>query len=296
VRFGVTLPNAGVGDDPRVVIDLAVEAEDAGWDGVFIWDFPIGVPDYGEEVMKVHEAWVLLSGMAMRTERVFLGTMITPLAWRAPWYVAKQAATMQALSGGRFVLSVGLGAPPTNGTHFYEETDRRVRAQMLDEGLTILEGLWSGEPLTFEGRHYRARNEPQMLPEPSPRPKVWVVGAWNRDPKAWPLKKSFRRALRWDGILPHVFDGDKMVSGNESLADDIGAMVADIRSERSEPFDVVIESGSTNDKNTTADFIRPLADAGATWWLEPIWYSMYRHPSDPGPMRERIREGPPKIG
>jgi hypothetical protein len=294
LRFGVTLPNSGVGDDPHAVVDLAVDAETAGWDGVFLWDYPIGGPEYGEQVQTIHDAWVLLAAMALRTERVLLGTMITPLAWRSPWLVAKQASTLQALSGGRFVLSVGLGAAPEDGTFFYEETDRRKRAHMLDEGLHILETLWSGEPLSHEGEHYRVRNAPRMLPVVQPRPKVWVVGAWNRDANAWPKKRSFRRALHWDGLLPHVFEGDSMVSGDLE-PNDIRAIAQDVKSQRGEEFDLIVEAGSTTDTNTHVDTVRALADAGATWWLEPVWWSMYRHPGDPGPMRERIRQGPPQL-
>jgi hypothetical protein len=293
MRFGVTLPNCGVGDDPHAVIDLAVEAEAAGWDGAFLWDFPIGaLQQYGDEVMKVHEAWLILAAIAERTRTLTIGTMITPIAWRQPWYVAKQASTMQALSDGRFVLSVGLGSPPPDGnTLFYEETDRRTRARMLDEALSIMRGLWSGEPLEFEGRHFKVRGGPQMLPA-NECPKVWVVGAWNLDPDAWPKKRSFRRALQWDGLLPHVFNGDRMFDGGTEA---IRAMCDDVACERKEPFDVIIEAGSTNDENTKADVVRGYADAGATWWLEPVWYSMYRHPGDPSVMRDRIWRGPPQI-
>src|SRR5436309_403433 len=142
MRFGVVLPTNGIGDDPRTLIDLVVEAEAAGWDGAFIWDVPLGYPGSDTESMKLHEAWVLLGAMAVRTERIMLGTMITPLAWRSPLMIAKQASTIQALSRGRFVLSVGLGAPPDSGTYFYEEEDRRTRAHMLDEGLELLDALW----------------------------------------------------------------------------------------------------------------------------------------------------------
>src|SRR5438874_13685020 len=120
MRFAVVLPTGGVGDDPRTVIDLVVAAEDAAWDGAFIWDVPLGYPGSDDELQKMHEAWVLLGAMAVRTERIMLGTMITPIAWRSPLMIAKQASTIQALSNGRFVLSVGLGAPPDGGTYFYE--------------------------------------------------------------------------------------------------------------------------------------------------------------------------------
>lgn len=294
MRFGVTLPNLGVGDDPEVIVDLAREAEDAGWDGVFIWDTPGGAEQSsGDELYAVHEAWLLLALMATRTERVRLGTMITPLAWRHPWMVARQALTMDRLSKGRFVLCVGLGAPPEEGpTPFHEETDRRTRARMLDEGLEILAGLWSGEPFSFDGEHYTIEKA-VFRPQPIEKIPVWVVGAWQRVSGAWPKMRSLRRALRWDGVLPHVFEGPKIGTG-DFRPDDIRAMSRWIRTERTEPFDIVVECGSS-DTNTPAGTVRALAEAGATWWLEPVWWSMYSHLGDPGPLRERIRQGPPKI-
>ena len=294
MRFGVVLPTSGVGDDPHTVIDLAVDAEAAGWDGVFIWDFPFVGPRFGRKVQMIHEAWALMAGMAMRTERILIGTMLTALAWRSPWLIAKQASTLQSLSGGRFVLSVGLGFPPPDGTYFYEETERRTRAAMLDEGLQIVEQLWTGKPLQFEGRFYRARNDPVMLPVAKPRPKVWVVGAWNRQAEAWPKKRSFRRALHWDGLLPQVFDGDETVMG-AFRPDDIRAITKDIKRERKKPIDVIVEGGGKGDENAPPEVVRELADAGATWWNEAIWESMYRHRGDPAVLRERIRQGPPAI-
>lgn len=292
MRFGLTLPNCGVGDDPNTLIDIAVEAETAGWDGVFIWDVPLAYPGMDVEGSKMHEAWMLLAGMAVRTERVLLGTMITPLAWRSPLLIAKQASTLQAMSAGRFVLSVGLGAAPDGGTYFYEEEDRRTRAHLVDEALQILEGFWSGEPLRLEGSHFRVRGEPSMLPAVSPRPTVWVVGAWNHDPDAWPLKRSFRRALHWDGILPQFFRGDKLVMGFEP--DAVRALTEDIARERAEPFDVIVEGGG-KDENAPVATVKALADAGATWWLEAVWESIYLRPGDPSVMRERIRQGPPRF-
>ena len=294
MRFGVVLPNCGVGDDPRAVIDLVIEAEAAGWDGAFIWDVPLGYPGFGAETQKMHEAWALFGAMAVRTDHIMLGTMITPLAWRSPVFVAKQASTLQALSNGRFVLSVGLGAGPDGGTYLYEEEDRRKRARMVDEGLGLLQQLWSGEPIHFDGTYYRVRNEPVMLPVVSPRPTVWMVGAWNHDPDAWPKKKSFRRALSWDGLLPHFFRGSNMVGG-EFDPDSVRALAEDIRRERSEPFDLILEGSGENGENTPVEKVRALADAGATWFNEGIWESMYRTPGDATEMRERIRRGPPKI-
>jgi hypothetical protein len=292
MRCGVTLPNLGVGDDPSIVVDLAEEAERAGWDAVFVWDTPYA-SDVEESVQQTFDAWALMSTIAVRTERVRIGTMITPLAWRRPWEIARQSMTLERLSHGRFTLCVGLGWVPEGGSTFGEETDRRKRARMLDEGLEVLAGLWSGRRFSFHGEFYKV-SDVLFLPAPAERIPVWVVGAWHRDAGAWPRKKSLRRALRWDGVLPNVFDA----RGNthQSTPEDIRAMAAWIQSERSEPFEIICEGGGEKeDVNTDVETVRRWADAGATWWLEAVWWSMYRHPGDPEPMRERIRAGPPRL-
>jgi hypothetical protein len=292
VRFGVTLPNVGVGDDPMTVVDMAVEAEAAGWEAVFVWDAPYVSSD-DPKVGVTHEAWALLAAMAVRTERVLLGTMITPLAWRRPYLVARQAVTIDRLSGGRFVLPIGLGWVEETGHPFVEEADRRTRAVVLDESLEFLAQAWSGEEFSMEGRYVKARNV-TFEPRPSTRIPVWVVGAWHTDEAAWPKRKSVRRALRWDGVLPNIFRPDGVTY--EARPDELRQMVDWIHSQRTEPFDVVWEGGPRgSDRNATPATVRKWRDAGATWWLEAVWGSMYRHPGDPEPMVQRIRRGPPKL-
>jgi hypothetical protein len=292
VRFGVTLPNLGVGDDPAVIVGLARDAEKAGWEGVFVWDTPYA-SDVEDRVQETFDAWALMTAIALRTDRVQIGTMITPLAWRRPWEIARQSTTLDRISHGRFILSVGLGWVPEGGSVFGEETDRKVRAQMLDEGLEILTSCWSGERFTHAGAHYRLENV-LFLPAPTRKIPIWVVGAWHRDPSKWPKKRSMRRTLRRDGVLPNAFDATGNVHGAEPS--DVRAMAEWIRAERSDPFDIVCEGGGEkDDSNADASVVREFADAGATWWLEAVWWSMYRHPGNPDPMRERIRRGPPSL-
>ena len=301
MRFGVTLPNGGYGGDPATLVQLAVDAEEAGWDGVFLWDTPFAAaPD--DPPPYLADAWVLLSAIAVRTERVRLGTMLTPLAWHRPWLIAKQAATIDRLSGGRFTLSAGLGAPPDEGPWFGgDEFDRRTRAAMLDEALAVLEGLWSGEAFAFEGEHFQVR-ELTFLPTPVQRPRipVWVVGAWPRDPALWPRRKSMRRAIRYDGLLPNVFGADgEMVfdaSPDEAL-DDLRAMREWVARERegAGPYDIVVERtlGDPADPDVRAEVER-WEEAGATWWLDDAWWEMWGAPDDPEPLRRRILRGPPR--
>src|SRR5947208_17025602 len=99
MKFGVSMPNAG---DPAVLVDLAVEVERAGWDGYFLWDHVQMRPS----LPLTHDPWVLLGAMAVRTERIRLGTMVTPVPRRRPWKLAKEIATVDHLSGGRMILGV----------------------------------------------------------------------------------------------------------------------------------------------------------------------------------------------
>ena len=179
MRYGFIIP----GGDVRTIAELAYEAEAAGWDGVFIPDCICIVNENDpNSVMPGFDPWVTLAAMAMRTERVLLGTMLTPVSRRRPWKLAREVATLDQLSNGRMILPVGLGALEDVGfTRVGEAIDRKVRAQLLDEGLAILAGLLSGRPFSFSGEHYQIQ-EMTFLPPPvqSPRIPIWVVGAWPR--------------------------------------------------------------------------------------------------------------------
>jgi alkanesulfonate monooxygenase SsuD/methylene tetrahydromethanopterin reductase-like flavin-dependent oxidoreductase (luciferase family) len=270
MRFGVIITGGSVHEQ----VELARVAEAAGWDGVFTWD-GIHVGD----AMEVHDPWVLMSAFAMATERVRIGAMIQPLARRRPWKVAREAATLDHVSNGRFVLCVGLGAVDDAGWgKVGEPTDRRTRAERLDETPQILTGLWSGEPFGFEGIHYRF---PPMAFRPTPfqRPRIpiWVVGAW-------PSERSMARAARHDGLLPNV------VGGGTYTPEMVGEMREWIASRRgsADGFEIVLEGpvgpGPADDE------LRRFAGAGATWWIHSNWDTF-----DPAVVRERIEQGPPRL-
>ena len=144
MKLGITLPPFGELADPRVVRDLAVAAEAAGWDGVFVWDHV----DYRAPVEAVGDPWITMAAIAAATERVVTGPMVTPLARRRPHVVARELVALDLLAAGRLVFGVGLGLDGSGGelSRFGEETDDRRRATMLDEGLDLLTGLLSGEP------------------------------------------------------------------------------------------------------------------------------------------------------
>jgi alkanesulfonate monooxygenase SsuD/methylene tetrahydromethanopterin reductase-like flavin-dependent oxidoreductase (luciferase family) len=277
MRFGFVLPSG----DARTAADFAHDAEQAGWDGFFVWESVWGI-----------DAWVSLTAAAMRTERIRLGTMLTPLSRMRPWKLASETVTLDNLSHGRVILAVGLGAPDTGFAAFGEVTDRKTRAELLDEGLDILTGLWQGQPFNYSGKHYIVTEttfSPPPPPVQQPRIPIWVVGAW-------PRPKSMRHVLRYDGLLPAVL-GD---NGQARQADpgDIRALAAYIAANRAAttPFDIIVEGETPGDDTAgAATTIRPWADAGATWWLETRW-NLIEAADSLDQVRERIRQGPPRLG
>jgi alkanesulfonate monooxygenase SsuD/methylene tetrahydromethanopterin reductase-like flavin-dependent oxidoreductase (luciferase family) len=277
MKYGFVLPRG----DARVAADLAHEGEQAGWDGFFVWE-----PVWG------NDAWVSLTAAAMRTDRIRLGTMLSPISRMRPWELASKTASLDNLSNGRVILSVGLGAIDTGFESFGEVTDRKTRAELVDEGLDILMGLWRGQPFNYDGKHYHIKAtefQPPAPPVQKPRIPIWVVGAW-------PSKKSMRRALRCDGLLPAVIDQGKVRFGPPTL-DELRAMTAYVQANRTEatPFDIVME-GTTpgDDRARAADMVRPWADAGATWWNEALWDAA-QSADWQTLVRQRLRQGPPRI-
>lgn len=245
-------------------------ADDAGWDGFFVAEPVWGI-----------DGWVSLAAAAMQTERIRLGTLLTPLSRMRPWKLASETVTLDHLSNGRVILSVGLGAINTGFAEFGEETDRRTRAELLDEGLDILTGLWKGQPFGYDGKHYHVRPTDHFPPPPpvqQPRIPIWVVGMW-------PYQKSMRRVAKYDGLLPSVH-------GREMTPDDLRNMKEFVDARRSEttPFDVVIEGITPgDDERRAAEIVRPWLDAGATWWIESRWEDT------DDVVLTRLKQGPPRI-
>lgn len=279
MHYGISTPNFGDYSDPRLLAELAREAEAAGWEGFFIWDH-IKWPPSQEPVA---DPWVALAAMAMRTEHIRLGPMVTPLPRRRPWKLARETVTLDRLSGGRLILGVGSGYfQQEEFEAFGEAGDPKVRAAKLDEGLEVLTGLWSGEPFSYDGTQYQVKNT-CFIPPPvqQPRIPIWVAGTW-------PIKAPFRRAARWDGVLPIARDFEKPLTPAE-----IRDMVAYIKEHRAsgDPFEVMY-GGQTSGREVAEDaaIVAPYAEAGLTWWLE------YRLPwlSSLAEVRERVRKGPPR--
>jgi alkanesulfonate monooxygenase SsuD/methylene tetrahydromethanopterin reductase-like flavin-dependent oxidoreductase (luciferase family) len=270
MRYGIVLPG---GTAPEQV-EQAVLAESAGWDGVFVWEAGYGV-----------DAWVLLSAIAARTTRVRLGTMLTPLPWRRPWKVASQVVTLDQVSDGRAILTVGLGAVTTDLPLTNEVLDLRKRAEMLDEGIDLIRALWAGDT-AFHGRHYDYACERSDLSEVG-RPvqhriPIWVVGAWLRP-------KSMRRVLRCDGVVPQY-------PGDGGTPDDARAVRAWLTERGAQPeFDLLTEGETPADDQAAARAqVRPWTEAGCTWWMETRWEMPHHNAERMAQVRERLAAGPPR--
>lgn len=275
MKYGFVLPV----HDPTMIVELGVEVEQAGWDGVFIAEMIWG-PD----------AWVALTGIAMRTERIKLGTLLSPLSRMRPWKIASETATLDQLSNGRVILAVGTGALDTGFAEFGEATDRKIRNELIDESLEIVQRLWTKEPFTFEGKHYRVDTNAMgegilawgIGPVQQPRIPIWITGTW-------PPKVSMKRAVNFDGILPNYVTpegtmGEHSVDAIQGIAEYVAAAKVD------HPVDVVIEGNTPDSSPEHIATVERWREAGGTWWIESPW----TRENDFDYLRQRIAEGPPR--
>jgi alkanesulfonate monooxygenase SsuD/methylene tetrahydromethanopterin reductase-like flavin-dependent oxidoreductase (luciferase family) len=258
MKHGLCVPNGGVCGDARVLGELAARAEEAGWDGIFLEDYIIW---QGHNNVPTCDSWVALAAMAMITRRIRLGTMVTPIPRRRPWKLAREAATVDHLSGGRVILGAGSGETSidTSYTGFGEVTDAKERASMLDEALEVIRACWSGRQFSYEGKHFHL-NKVRFLPRPVQRPRIpiWIGGGW-------PLKGPARRAARWDGACMYRQAGGDMTPVEvRELKERIGEMrTAD------GPYDIALGGRRRGkDWGKEREYIASIAEAGATWWIE----------------------------
>jgi alkanesulfonate monooxygenase SsuD/methylene tetrahydromethanopterin reductase-like flavin-dependent oxidoreductase (luciferase family) len=273
MRYGVSVPNMG---DLDALVEMGVEADRAGWDGFFVWD---QIRLMADAPVRLFDPWVLLAAIAVRTERVRIGTLITPIARRRPWKLARETVTLDHLSAGRLILGVGLGYPSdADFALLGEDPDDRVRAAKLDEGLEVLTRLWTAEPVDFDGDHFHVHGT-RFDPGPVQRPRIpiWVGGMW-------PNRAPFRRAGRFDGVVPIKVDEAGMPANlAPSELADVVAYVSRHRTS-GEPFDVV-HGGRVDPAVLAAS-----AAAGATWYLADAGVE---GPGWEEPTLEMIRSGSP---
>jgi alkanesulfonate monooxygenase SsuD/methylene tetrahydromethanopterin reductase-like flavin-dependent oxidoreductase (luciferase family) len=288
MRFSINIPNFGDFADARAVATVAQAAEQAGWDGLLIWDHVV----HDKQVRRGQpfgDPWMLLTAAALATSRLALGTLVTPVARRRPEQLARQVATLDALSGGRVIFGAGLGGPIDDEfASFGETTDAVVLAQRLDEGLELLCRYWAGETVNHEGEHYRV-HDVQLLPATvqTPRPPIWVGGFW-------PARRPMRRAARFDGVAPLFADAKHGHIPSEAEVRELVSYVERHRPDPSAPFEVVLGGATDPDPDRAHDQIAPLAAAGATWWDErQLQTSEDLHRL--GPVLARVQAGPPGV-
>jgi alkanesulfonate monooxygenase SsuD/methylene tetrahydromethanopterin reductase-like flavin-dependent oxidoreductase (luciferase family) len=278
MRFAIYVPNFDTFGQVSTLIELAKSAEAAGWDGFFLWDHLL--PDEDSKLSAVLDPWIALTAIAGATSRLRIGALVTPLPRRRPWKLARETVTLDHYSNGRLVVGVGIGG---DWWHEYsavgESPDMKLHGAMLDEGLDVLTGLWMGTPQTYNGTHYQLQNA-HFLPAPfqSPRIPIWVAGVW-------PGTRPFRRAARWDGIIPTGRYGTPTPK-------DIQDMIAYINKQRTatSPFEIVFQ-GRANDvaEAERRAYVADYEAAGVTWWLEQVWPTV--------PLTEVqaiIQQGPPR--
>ena len=285
MRYELGIPTTCPGGDFRALVELAVLAEEAGWDAIFLEDY---ITHWYAKDAPTCDPWVLLSAIAQHTTRVRLGMSVTPLSRRRPWKVAREAVTLDHLSNGRFVLGVGLGDVREPGfTQVGEVVDARQRAHMLDEALDILVGLWSGEPFSYSGEHYQVK-ELTFLPKPVQQPRIPIwIGA------SLPHKGPVRRAARWDGIMPYKYTPDG--SWQDLAPQEVRALKAEIESQRtsSDPFEISLGGRRrAPDWEQERRLVKELAEAGGTAWMEYLEPDML---ADMQACIKHVKQGPLRI-
>jgi alkanesulfonate monooxygenase SsuD/methylene tetrahydromethanopterin reductase-like flavin-dependent oxidoreductase (luciferase family) len=287
MKYGLSIPQLEMFADIPRLVSLAIDAENAGWDGFFIWDHIL----FDNLERRVIDPWVAMAAIAVATKKIRIGPMVTPIARRRPWKLAREALSIDQISGGRLIMGVGLGAPAEwEFGAFGEATDAKLRAQKMDEGLEIFRGLLSGEFFHFEGEFFKIK-EMRFLPKPvqSPHIPIWVGGTW-------PNKKPLQRAVRFDGYFPDVLQHP--VTPQDWLT--VREFIESHRREAS-AFDFVQYGVTPGDDPAKAlQLLAPFEEAGVTWWIEGISPFDYGFDwTDPWTMEIieklelRIRQGPP---
>ena len=282
MKYGLNVPNIDLGGGALTLAELARDAEEAGWDAFLLEDY---IVHHSASAAPTCDPWIALAAIALGTEHIRIGTEVTPLSRRRPWKLARETVTLDRLSRGRLILGVGLGDLNDTGlAHVGEVTDPSQRARMLDEGLDVLVGLWSGQSFNYTGRHYQVEAV-KFQPTPMQRPRIpiWVGGSW-------PRHRPLERAARWDGFC--VYKATVDGSWADLTPDEVRSIKTSIEAVRSTPtpFDIVLggrERGTSSEQERA--LIRSVAEAGGTWWIE------YLPAGDVEAMRAWIKRGPLRV-
>ena len=279
LKYGTATPNVGeIFSSVNELVEMAIIAEESGWDGFFIWDI---IHSSRDPVLPVIDPWIALTAIAAKTEKLIIGTTVTPLPRRRPWKVARETVSLDHFSNGRLILGVGLGYDPeVEFEAFGEETDNHIRAKQLDESLEIIQKLWSGNPFSYKGEYYEIKDV-CFKPKPFQTPRIPIWGAGS-----WPNKKPFIRAAKLDGIIP--FNSTKLYPELNEMKEII-RFISEYRDVENN-FDIV-GFGRTpgEDIEKSKEIIREFADAGINWWAEDINLKTKEE------VLKRIQAGPPRI-
>lgn len=228
--------------EPRALMEIGMAAEQNGWDGIFLWDHVLRPVD---ETTHLGDAWISLAAIAAVTQRIRLGTMVTPITRRRPAKVARETIALDRLSGGRLVVGLGLGVDSGGElSRFGELTDPVVRGERLTEGAELLRQLWSGSEVRHDGPHFRAEG---VRFQPGP------VG-----PTGIPLWFAAR-----GGALRPVRRAARLGTGLHAIemdADQVAVALATVVAERGslDGFEVALNVEPGTDA-------REVARRGATW-------------------------------
>jgi alkanesulfonate monooxygenase SsuD/methylene tetrahydromethanopterin reductase-like flavin-dependent oxidoreductase (luciferase family) len=278
VKRGVAVPCFA--EEPGELAELGIEAERAGFDGFFLWDHIVFASS--GDGPPIADPWLVLAVVAANTSRIRLGTMITPVPRRRPWQLARETTTLDRISGGRLILGVGIGSPAYGDFGiFHEPVSERERAGLLDEGLDILAGLWSGERFSYQGKHFTI-DPVRFTPRPVQRPRipVWVGGVL-------PASRPVARAARWDGMVPIRFSGRQLARPSAADIARVRDQIAALRSPGESAADLVVWAEVAGSAGEVEELAPGYEKAGATWWIEtarpePGWWDG---------VRARVRRG-----
>jgi alkanesulfonate monooxygenase SsuD/methylene tetrahydromethanopterin reductase-like flavin-dependent oxidoreductase (luciferase family) len=277
VRFGVFLPPFAEYAEPELVVALAVEAEEAGWDGFFLWDHMLAEPG-----MAIADPWVTMGAIAAATSGIRLGALVTPLPRRRPWVLSRQMATLDRLSDGRLIGGIGLGDDGwSEFSAFGEAVDPVVRGQMLDEALELVERFLTGEPVSYTGRHYVVHSPP-LLPRPRQNPlPVW--GACR-----WPNRRPLARIAKLQGCFP-IFATPGALPPPDPA--DIRELRVALMAMGARPtIDIAVRCAlSREDPARVPDIVSELEESGVTWMLEG-----FAPGAPPGRVADVVGKGPPR--
>ena len=262
MKQAIYVPNFGDWGNASSLIRLTKATEAAGFHGLFLWDH---INITGAEGLDTIDATVALTLIARESSTLKFGPIVTPIARRRPWKLARELISLDQLSKGRLIFGAGLGEPEElEFSAFGENYSGKVRARRLDEGLEILDSLARGRVTSFSGNYFnleKVKFKPKAVQ--APRFPVWIAATL-------PYKSGVHRSLDWDGIFPVVMPkNDPMIWENwfpsiEQFRLTVGRIKKDLTDNRSFDF---IASGKLGERNTKSCSYSEYEDAGATWWF-----------------------------